>query len=149
MKWENVWYKCRHVITKIGFRQKHLKMLKMSVYHLISFHRVPQATVWLSLIYETERGLPLQRGMELFSSVQLLSPVRLCNPLDCGTPGFPVLHPLQELAQTHVHWVGDAIQPSHPLSSPSPPVFSLSKHQGLFQWVSSLHQVARVLEFQL
>ena len=69
--------------------------------------------------------------------------------MDCSTPGFPVHHQLLELSQTHVHWVGDAIQPSYPLSSPSPPAFNLSQHQGLFQWVSSLHQVAKVLEFQL
>ena len=69
--------------------------------------------------------------------------------LDCGTPDFPVLHHLPELAQTHVHWVGDAIQPSHPLSSPSSPDLNLSQHQGLFQWVGSSHQVAKVLEFQL
>jgi len=69
--------------------------------------------------------------------------------MDCSTPGFPVLHQLPELAQTHIHRVSDAIQPSHPLSSPSPPAFNLSQHQGLFQWVSSLHQVAKVLEFQL
>ena len=66
-----------------------------------------------------------------------------------STPGFPVHHQLPELAQTHVHWVSDAIQPSHPLLSPSPPAFNLSHHQGLFQWVSSLHQVAKVLELQL
>ena len=69
--------------------------------------------------------------------------------MDCSMPRFPVLHHLPELAQTHVHWVNDAIQPSHPLSSPSPPAFNLSQHQSLFQWVSSLHQVAKVLEFQL
>ena len=57
--------------------------------------------------------------------------------MDCSTPGFPVHHQLPEFAQTHVHWVGDAIQPSHPLSSPSPPAFNLSQHQGLFQWVGS------------
>ena len=70
----------------------------------------------------------------------------LCNPIDCCTPGFPVLHHLPELAQTHVHWVGDAIQPPHPVSSPSPPAFYISQHQGLFQWVGSLHQVAKVFE---
>ena len=69
--------------------------------------------------------------------------------MDCSTPGFPVLHQLLELIQTHVHWVGDAIQPSHPLLSPYPPTFNLSQHEGLFYWVSSAHQVARVLEFQL
>ena len=68
------------------------------------------------------------------------SVMSLCNPMDCSTPGFPVHHQLQELTQTHVHRVGDAIQPSHPLSSPSPPMFNPSEHQGLFQWVSSSHQ---------
>ena len=71
-----------------------------------------------------------------------------CNCMDCNKPGLLVRHQLLEFTQTHVHWVGDAIQPSHPLLSPSP-AFSLSQHQGLFQWVSSSHQVAEVLEFQL
>ena len=84
-----------------------------------------------------------------FSSVQSLSYVWLCKPMDGSTPGFPVHHQLPELVQTHVHWVSDAIQPSHPLSSPSPPAFNLSQHQGLFHWVSSSHQVAKLLEFQL
>ena len=69
--------------------------------------------------------------------------------MDCSTPGFPVHHQLPELAQSYVHWVGDAIQPSHPLSLPSPPAFNLCQHLGLFQWVGSLHQVAEVLELQL
>ena len=86
--------------------------------------------------------------ISLFSSVAQLCPA-LCNPMDCSTPGLPVHHQLLEFTQTHVHWVGDAIQPSYPLSSPSPPTFNLSQHQGLFQWVTSSHQVAKVLEFQL
>ena len=69
----------------------------------------------------------------------------LCDPVDCSRPGFPVLHHLPELAQTHVPWVGDAIQPSHPLSPPSP-AFNLSQHQLIFQWIDSLHQVTKVLE---
>ena len=73
----------------------------------------------------------------------------LCNPTDCSMPGFPVLHYFLNFAQTQVHWIGDAIQPSHPLPPSSPFAFNLSQHQGLFQWVSSLHQVAKVLEFQL
>ena len=73
----------------------------------------------------------------------------LCYPMNYSTSGFPVLHSLPEFAQTHVHRVGDAILPSHPLSSPSPPAFNLSKHQGLFQWVSSSCQMAKVLELQL
>ena len=72
----------------------------------------------------------------------------LCNPMDCSTTGFPVLHYLQEFAQIHIHWVGDAIQPSHPLLPPSPFAFSLSQYQGLFPWVSSSSQVAKVLELQ-
>ena len=79
-----------------------------------------------------------------FSSVAQ-SCLTLCNPMNCSTPGFPVHHQLPESTQTHVHRVSDAIQPSHSLSSPSP-TFNLSQHQGLFQWVSSLHQVAKVLE---
>ena len=78
-----------------------------------------------------------------------MSCLTLGDPMDCSTPSFPVLHCLLEFAQTHVHWVGDAIQPSHPLSPPSPPAFSLSQHQSLFQWLDSSHQVARVLELQL
>ena len=84
-----------------------------------------------------------------FSSVQSLSHVWLCDPMNRSTPGLPVHHQMPEFTQTHVHWVGDAIQPSHPLSSPSPPAPSPSQHQGFFQWVSSSHEVAKVLEFQL
>ena len=73
----------------------------------------------------------------------------LCNPVDYNTPGFPVLHYLLEFAQTHVHWVGDATQPSHPLSPSYPPTLNLSRHQGLFQWADSSHQMAEVLELQL
>ena len=83
-----------------------------------------------------------------FSSVAQSCPT-LCNPMDCSTPSLPVYYQLPEFTQTHVHWVGDAIQPSYPLSSPSPPTFNLSQHQGLFKWVTSLHQVAKVLELQL
>ena len=83
-----------------------------------------------------------------FLAVQSLSHVWLCDPIDCSTPGFPVLNHLLEFAQTHVHWVGDAIQPSHPLLPLSPPVLNLSPHQGLFQWVGCLHQMAKVLELQ-
>ena len=79
-----------------------------------------------------------------FSSVTQSCPT-LCDPMNCSTPGLPVQHQLLEFTQTHVHWVGDAIQPSYPLSSPSPPALNLSQHQGLFQWVSSSHQVAKVL----
>ena len=83
-----------------------------------------------------------------FSSVTHLC-LTLCDPMDSSTPGLPVHRQLLEFTQTHVHWVSDAIQPSPPLSSPSPPAFNLSQHQGLFKWDSSSHQVAKILEFQL
>ena len=82
----------------------------------------------------------------LFSSVAQSCPT-LCNPMNRSTPGLPVRHQLPESTQTYVHWVGDAIQPSHPLSSLFPPALKLSKHQGLFQWVSSSHQVAKYWSF--
>ena len=86
-------------------------------------------------------------------SVQFSSGVQscptLCDPMNCSMPGLPVCHQLPEFTQTHVRRVSDAIQPSHPLSSPSPPAPNPSQHQGLFQWVNSSHEVARLLEFQL
>ena len=87
------------------------------------------------------------QSVSQFSSVTQSCPT-LCYPMDCSMPGFPVHHQLLKLAQTHVHQVSDAIQPSHPLSSPSPPAFNLSQRQGLFQGVSSSQQVAKVLELQ-
>ena len=83
-----------------------------------------------------------------FSSVTQSCPT-LCDPMNHSTPGLPVHHQLLEFTQTHVHWVSDAMQPSHPLSSPSPPAPNTSQHQSLFQWVNSSHEVAKVLEFQL
>ena len=87
-------------------------------------------------------------GSDQIRSVTQSCPT-LCNPMNCSTPGLPVHHQLLEFTQTHVHRVSDAIQPSHPLSSPSPPAPNPSQHQSLFQWVNSLHEVAKVLEFQL
>ena len=88
-----------------------------------------------------------------FSSVQFNSVAQSCptlfDPMNCSMPGLPVHHQLPELTQTHVHLVGDAIQASHPLSSPSPPAPNPSQHQSLFQWVNSSHEVAKILEFQL
>ena len=88
-----------------------------------------------------------------FSSVQFSSVAQscltLCNSMNCSMPGLPVHHQLPAFTQTHVHWVGDAIWPYHPLSSPSPPAPKPSQHQSLFQWVNSSHEAAKVLEFQL
>ena len=83
-----------------------------------------------------------------FSSVAQSCPI-LWDPMDCSTPGLPVHHKLLEFTPPHVHWVGDAIQPSHSLSSPSLSAFNLSQHQGLFKWVCYSHHMAKVLEFQL
>ena len=93
------------------------------------------------------------REFQKNTSVQLSSVAQscptLCDPMNRSMPGLPVHHQLPEFTQIHVHWAGDAIQPSHPLPSPSPPALNLSQHQGLFKWVSSSHEVAKVLEFQL
>ena len=91
-------------------------------------------------------GLALMGGAMLSSVAQLC--LTLCDSMDYNTPGIPIHHQLPEFTQTHVHWVGDAIQPSHPLLPPSPSALNLSQHQGLFQWVSSSHQVVKVLELQ-
>ena len=96
---------------------------------------------------ESKKKLPEYFNYQFSSVTQLC--LTLCDPMDYSTPGFPVHHQLPELAQIHVHRVGDAIQPTHSVLSPSPPAFNLSQHQGLFQWVSSSHQVAKVLELQL
>ena len=107
----------------------------------------------LSYLFILWKLLKTTRSLSHFSELQFSSVAQscptLCNPMNCSTPGLPVHHQLPEFTQTHVHWVGDAIQPSHPLSSPSPPAPNPSQHQGFFKWVSSLHQVAKVLEFQL
>ena len=101
----------------------------------------PDLWQWKHRVLTT--GLPVQ-----FSSVAQ-SCLTLCNPMNCNTPGLPVHHQLPKFTQTHVHRVGDAIQPSHPLSFPSPPALNSSQHQSLFQWVISSHEVAKVLDFQL
>ena len=121
----------KETVSNVKHVSKLLSFLEILIFMLTS---------WLSISYI---------GKYQFSSAQLLSCVWLCNPMNCSMSCFPVHHQLLEFTQTHVHWVGDAIQPSHPLASPSPPAFNLSQHQGLFKWVSSSYQVAKVLEFQL
>ena len=98
-------------------------------------------TVWRCL-----KKLQIELPSVQFSSVAQSCPT-LCNPMNCSTPGLPVHHQLLEFTQTHVHWVGDAIQPFHPLSSPSPPAPNPSQHQSLFQSGNSSHEVAKVLKF--
>ena len=109
----------------------------------------------LYLVYTQKNTICLKNPSNTLKSFKFCccSVAQLCptlwDPMDCSMPGFSVLHYLPEFVQTHVHWVSDAIQPSHPLSSPSPPALNLSQHPDLFQWVSSLHQVAKVLKLQL
>ena len=98
----------------------------------------------------TQKKLLHENQSVIKFSLVTQSCLTLWDPMDCSMmPAFPVHHQLLEPAQTHVHWVSDAIQPPHPLSSSFPPAFNLSQHQGLFQWVSSLHKVAKVLKLQL
>ena len=99
----------------------------------------------ITVIYSSNR---IKKKVQ-FSSVQSLRRVQLCDPMSRSTPGLPVHHQLPEFTQTHIHWIRDAIQPSHPLLSPSPPAPNPFQHQSLFQWVNSSHEVAKVLEFQL
>ena len=113
---------------------------------LISF--LPTSFSFLNAIGNGEKPNSLHCYVTYCCSVTQ-SCMTLCDLRDCSTPGFSVSHHLPELAQTHVHWVGDAIQSSHPLSSPSPPAFNLSQDQGLFKWVSCPYHVAQLLEFWL
>ena len=123
-----------------------------------SLHIRPRWGVWFVLVNSSSNVLSsykdsLRKKNEnkmLLSSAQFtqLCPT-LCNSMNRSMPGLPVHHQLPKFTQTQVHWVSDAIQPSHPLSPLSPPAFNLSQHQRLFKWVSSSHQVAKVLEFQL
>ena len=106
---------------------------------------------WVSSLHQVTKVLEFQ--LQYPSSVQFSSVAQscltLCDPMNRSTPGLPVHHQLPELTQTHVHWVSEAIQPSHPLSPPSPPAPNPSQHQGLFQWVNSSDEVAIVLKLQL
>ena len=123
------------------------------IFATIQMHpKCPSADKWIKKMWYIFKiyGQEIKRHKLHISSVQSLSRVRLfATPWIAACPGLPVHHQLPEFTQTHVHRVSDAIQPSHPLSSPSPPAPNPSQHQSLFQCVSSLHEVAKVLEFQL
>ena len=111
-----------------------------NIYILIAF---------ILLVYHRILSIVLHAIQSVQSSSVAQSCPTLCDRMNRSTPGLPVHHQLLEFTQTHVHRVSDAIQPSHPLSSPCPPAPNPSQHQSLFQWVNSLHEVAKVLEFQL
>ena len=130
---------------------KELLSLRRGFAHIVSTQKRTLASFQWSLKYAFSPFLVL--WFSRFSSVQFSSlsqscPI-LCDPMNRSTPALSVHHQLPEFTQTHVHRVRDAIQPSHPLSSPSPPAPNPSQHQSLFQWVNSSHQVAKVLELQL
>ena len=144
---------------------KHLTSLCLQANSLLSHKGSPRILEWVAYPFSRASSWPRnQTGVSCFAGgffpswairealiyYQFSSVTQLCltlsYPMDCSTPGFPVHHQLPELTQTHVHQVGDAIPPSYPLFSPSSPAFNLSQHQGLSQWVSSSHQVAKVFK---
>ena len=118
-----------------------------NAYYWIFFSKLCYKFLSMSKFWASD--MPVYYYKIQFSSVSCSIMSNYCDTIDCSMPGFLVDHQHPELAQTHVHWVDEAIQSSHLLLSPYTPTFNLSQHQGLFQWVSSLHQVAKVLEFQL
>ena len=113
-----------------------------------SGHLVQMASSLLNPWLYLALGYTWRRDARVVDLVAKSCPT-LCDPMDCSTPGFSILHYLPGLAQTHVHWVDDAMQLSHPLSPASAPALNLFQHQGLFQKVASSHQVAKVLELEL
>ena len=135
------------LITVVHAMPKFFIILSSLIFSLISSEFC--AILWKSSPLWVKMNFPrVYPDTIQFSSVTQLC-LTLHDPLDCSMPGLLVHHQLPEFTQTHVHWVGEANSPSHPLPSPSPPAFNLSHHQGLLKWLSSLHQVAKVLEFQL
>ena len=165
----HIWYRAQHGeedglsfnVCWICKKEKRLILCPI-LSNIMDLHQ-PFRNLWLgfSIIYSSQ--MPSQSFLEIcpisitlqhFNVFQSVSSVTqscptLCNPMNHSTPGLPVHHQLPEFTQTHVHWVGDAIQPTHPLSPLSPPAPNPSQHQSLFQWVNSSHEVAKVLEFQL
>ena len=141
---------CWPTVHRVSRSQTWLKQLTMhtcSWFTMLCWFQVCSIGTWKLFAY----FIFLTACISLFSSVSSVaqSCPTLCDPMNRSVPGLPVHHQLPEFTQTHVHRVSDAIQPSHPLSSFSPPALNPSQHQSLFQWVNSLHEVAKVLEFQL
>ena len=138
MKWSNRYVSTPQIIK--WYTEKWFVYLYMYLYGLLYLLHI-NICVYTHVYRQTYTSVQ-------FSSVAQ-SCLTLCDPMNCSTPCLPVHHQLLEFTQTQVHWVSDAIQPSHPLSSPSPPAPNASQHQTLLQWVNSSHEVAKVLEFQL
>ena len=139
------------LLSRMQGYHNHLSKFRMFT---VTLNCIPSLQVWIHRL----GPLPLPPTVPSFSSAQFSSVqfssvtqpcLTLCDPMKCSMPGLPVHHQLPEFTQTHVHRVRDAIQPSHALSSPSPPAPNPSLHQSLFQWANSSHEVAKVLEFPL
>ena len=145
------WYLIHILEELVLFREIRCTLLRMMGKKLGESGGLEYTIFGLLSSILTGREAPRGEGtLNIFSLVQFSrSVVSLCDRMNRSTPGLPVHHQLPEFTQTRVHRAGDAIQPSHPLSSPSPPAPNPSQHQSLFQWVNSLHEVAKVLEFQL
>ena len=153
----NLWKGTRRFVDRFNSGTRNEGWMSMGGWEEL----ITEITWWSSLQGERMEGWPPQwqssgqgRGGEKGSWVLCCCLVTqscppLCDPKDYSAPGLPVHNQLLESTHTHVHWVGDAIQPSHPLPSPSPFAFHLSQHQGLLQWADSSHQVAKALELQL
>ena len=144
MSWIFWEFQFQFLRRKVFLQFSALFMFQLS--HTYMNTRKPIAwTIWIFV--DKVMSLLLNR-LSQFSSVTQ-SYLTLCNPMNLSTPCLPVHHQHPEFTQTHAHWVSDAIQTSHPLSSPSPPAPNPSQHQSIFQWVNSSHEVDKVLEFQL
>ena len=138
-----IYQHCRQILPVWATREACTQEI---IYLILNLHSSlyiwPELSQWIcQLKYQLITAFVIRayEGKACCGGIQSLSHVWLCDPMDCSTPGLPAHHQLPESTQTHVHRVSDAIPPSH-LSSPSPPAFNLSQHQGLFHWVSSLHK---------
>ena len=142
---------CSHFLSQFNLFKITLLIVTLLFFLIYFFSDWSNFYSYLNLWILPRYKLQDTSGLFIFVVVRLLSQLCLilCNPMNCSTRSFPVLHCLLKFAQTDVHWISDAIQPSHPLLPASPLALNLSQHQGLFQWVSSSHQVAKVLELQL
>ena len=139
MKWYNIIWNYSIVSYKYMFK---------CLQHKQNTVQFSSSYIWFIFMIDIHQTT-LQSCFKILVQVSSVAQSYLCDLMNLSTPGLPVHYQLPESTQTHVHWDGNAIQPSHLLSSPLPPAFNLSQHQGLYKWVCSSHEMAKVLEFQL